>query len=84
MAGKNKQVIYSRVAHEQILAIMLYIASKGYPDTSLKFCDQLYNFGSTLGLYPEKYPVCQRSPLNKRNLRCATFTDYVFIYFAGG
>ena len=65
MAGQRKQVVYSRVAHEQILSIMLFIAQKGYPQTSLKFCDQLYDFGSTLGSFPEKFPVCYHRPFKK-------------------
>ena len=78
--AERKRVIYSRVAHEQILAIMLFIAEKGYPDTSLKFCDLLYDFGDTLGTFPEKYPVCYREPFKKRNFRCARFENYMFIY----
>jgi plasmid stabilization system protein ParE len=80
MAGKSKQVVYSGIAHEQILTIMLFIAKKGYPDTSIKFCDQLYDFGETLGSYPEKYTICHHNPFKKRNLRCAPFKNFVFIY----
>ena len=78
--AEKKQVIYTRVAHEQILAIMLFIAENGYPDTSLKFSDLLYVFGDSLCSFPEKYPVCYREPFKKRNLRCARFENYVFIY----
>jgi plasmid stabilization system protein ParE len=82
MVGKQR-VVYSRIAHDQILAIMLFIAKNGYPDTALKFCDLLYDFGESLGSFPEKYPVCHREPFKMRNLRCAVFKNYVFIYSNG-
>lgn len=80
MAGKKAQVVFSSVAHDQIYIIMLYIAEKGYPKTAEKFSEQLYNFGISLGVYPDKYPLCKRKPFLKRGLRCAPFKKYVFIY----
>jgi plasmid stabilization system protein ParE len=81
--AKKRRVVYSGIAHEQILAIMFYITEKGYPETSLKFCDLLYEFGSSLASFPEKFPLCHREPFQKRQLRCAPFKNYVFIYSVG-
>ena len=80
MAEKKAQVIFSEVAHDQIYAIMLYIAVKGYPETAEKFAEQLYEFGISLASFPGKYPLCKRKPFVARTLRCAPYKKYVFVY----
>jgi plasmid stabilization system protein ParE len=76
-------VKYSKIASEQILAIMVFIAQKSYPETSIKFCDLLFDFGNTLETFPEKHPICHREPFRKRNLHCALFKKFIFIYSIG-
>ena len=59
---------------------MLYIAQKGYPDTAIQFYNELYDFGDTLAIFPEKYTISRHEKYKKRKLRCAPYKDYVFIY----
>jgi plasmid stabilization system protein ParE len=80
MAKEGLKVVYSDIAHQQIFAVMIYIARQGYPETALKFTDDLYDFGQSLGLFPEKYSICKRKPLVTKKLRCAPFGPYIFVY----
>jgi len=81
MEKKKFKVKYEPKAEQSIFRISVYIAEKGYKETALKFNDILYNFGDSLALLPEKYPVCKKPILAKRKLRCAVFKkNYIFIY----
>lgn len=79
------EVIYTQYAVHSIKAIGTYITLKGYPDTAQKFILQLFDFGNTLSIFPEKYPVSHFKTLSTRGLRVATFRkNYVFIYKIDG
>jgi len=81
MVPKKLKVVFKPKADRQILNIMIYIATKGYPERSVKFSDKLYEFGYSLGILPEKYPVCRQKQLAKRKMRCAVFKkNYIFVY----
>jgi plasmid stabilization system protein ParE len=81
MEKKKFKVIYEPKAEQSIFRISVYISEKGYKETAVKFTDRLYNFGDSLALFPEKYPVCKKPLLAKRKLRCAVFKkNYIFIY----
>ena len=77
---QKKKVKFRKEASESIAKIANYIVDKGYPKTSKKFTDKLYEFGHSLNIFPDKYPLCRNAKLAKRNLRCAVFKDYAFIY----
>lgn len=79
--AEEKQIIYLPTAIDNIIAISLYIESKGYPMTAQKFKKKLFNFGNSLINFPEKYPLCKKPKLFKRKYRCAVFKkNYIFIY----
>ena len=81
MEKRKFEVIYEPKAEQSIFKISIYIAKKGYKETAVKFTNILYDFGDSLTLFPEKYPVCKKSILAKRKLRCAIFKkNYIFIY----
>ena len=80
MAEASYKVVYSDIAHQQIFAIMFYIARQGYPETAIKFVEELYDFGQSLGIFPEKYSICKRRPFAIKKLRCAPFEQYLFVY----
>ncbi|MFH1319584.1 MAG: type II toxin-antitoxin system RelE/ParE family toxin [Bacteroidota bacterium] len=84
MATKKLKVIYKPRADRHIFEIMLYIAQKGYPDTAIQFYNELYNFGNSLVVFPEKYPISRHEKFRKRNLRCAPYKNYIFIYEVSG
>ncbi|MCB0806421.1 MAG: type II toxin-antitoxin system RelE/ParE family toxin [Bacteroidales bacterium] len=81
MVKKSWKVIFRQRTIRKIRNIAIYIESRGYPENALRFANALYNFGESLGEYPEKYPICRNPIWAKRNLRCAVFRkDYLFIY----
>jgi len=80
MAQERHKVVYTNIAHQQIFAAMLYIARQGFPETALRFADSLYDFGQSLSIFPEKYSICKRKPLSSKELRCASFEHYLFVY----
>ncbi|MFH1320756.1 MAG: type II toxin-antitoxin system RelE/ParE family toxin [Bacteroidota bacterium] len=80
MAAKELKVIYKPRADRQIFSLMLYITQKGYPDTAIQFYNELYDFGDSLGIFPEKYTISRHEKFRKRNLRCAPYKNYIFIY----
>ncbi len=81
MEGKKIDVFYHSTAKDSISNIGAYIEMKGYPETAEKFTDRLYTFGESLGIFPEKYPLCRFTQLIKHTMRCAIFEqNYVFIY----
>lgn len=73
------KVIFKEVARISIRETALFIEKKGYPETALKFTERLYQFGSALADFPNKYPLCRFSKLSKQNLHCAVFEHkYIF------
>ena len=79
--AEEKQIIYLPTATDNIIAISLYIESKGYPMTAQKFKKKLFDFGNSLVNFPEKYSFCKKPKLFKKKYRYAVFKkNYIFIY----
>ena len=77
----EKQIIYLPGAIDNIIAISLYIESKGYPITAQNFKRKLFDFGNSLVNFPNKYPFCRKPKLFKNKYRCGIFKkNYIFIY----
>ena len=74
------QTIFTNRADKNIESIIKNILIQGYPDNAIKFKIKLYEFGRSLSFFPEKYPICRFEYFNKRNLRCAVYQEYIFIY----
>lgn len=80
-SGAKQKVVYKPKAIAGINAIAKNIAEEGYPETSKKFADRLYDFGDSLSFLPNKYKLCPHSKLAKRNMRCAVFQKYyIFVH----
>lgn len=78
---KEIAVIYTPKAKKSISKIAAYIHDKGYPETAIKFTERLYDFGDSLNIFPNKYPLCRQPQFAKRSMHCAVFLkDYVFVY----
>jgi hypothetical protein len=78
---KEVAVIIKPKAEQSIVAISIFIGSRGYPETALKFKDTLYEFAYSLSILPDKYPICKYAALAKRNFHCAVFhKNFIFIY----
>ncbi len=74
-------VIFKKRAANSIAKLAFYITEKGYPETSQKYRKRLYQFGHSLALFPDKYPVCKHKVYAKRKYRCVAFEKtYVFVY----
>jgi len=74
-------VILKPRAEQSIVDISIFIAGNGNPERALSFMDSLYEFGYSLSIFPNKYPICKKLTLAKRNLHCAVFDkNYIFIY----
>jgi hypothetical protein len=54
---EKAEVIFTPNASGKISKIAQFIEEKGYPETAEKFALSLYEFGSSLGLMPRKYPL---------------------------
>jgi len=81
MEKRALKVIFRRKTISKIKDIAIYIENRGYPITGDNFIHQLFNFGESLALFPNKYPVCRKKAWAKRDLRCAVFNKhYIFIY----
>jgi len=81
MEKRTLKVVFRRKTIGRIKGIAIYIEERGYPITAENFIQQLFDFGESLALFPNKYPVCRKKAWAKRNLRCAVFNkDYIFIY----
>ncbi len=81
MEKRTRKVVFRPKTISKIRDIAIYIEGKGYPITAEKFIQHLFDFGESLGDFPDKYPVCRKKAWAKRNLRCAVFRkNYVFIY----
>ena len=81
MEKGEPQVVFTPKASESIDQIVIYIEEKGYPNTAQIFADRLYQFGQSLSLLPDKYPICRFIQFAKYGYHCAVFEhNYVFIY----
>ena len=81
MENQKIDVIYAPKAKSSINKIAAYIEEKGYPETAEKFINKLYDFGNSLAVYRQAYPVCRQPRFAKRGMHCAVFhKDYIFVY----
>ncbi len=81
MEKRAKKVVFRPKTIRKIRDIAIYIESKGFPGTAESFVQELFDFGESLAVFPEKYPLCRKPAWAKRNLRCAVFKkNYIFIY----
>ncbi len=81
MEKRALKVVFRRKTIGKIKDIAIYIEERGYPITAENFIQQLFDFGESLALFPNKYPICRKKAWAKRNLRCAIFNkSYIFIY----
>ena len=79
MEKKEYKVIFLKRAEKSINSIFLYIVEKACLETAEKFIDELYNFGESLAIFPEKYPICRHISYAKRKYRCAGFKEKLYI-----
>ena len=81
MEKSKRKVVFRKRAIKRIRNVAIYIESKGFPDTAIKFALQLFDFGESLADFPDKYSICRKKAWAMRYLRCAIFKkDYIFIY----
>ena len=81
MEQKQINVKFRNLAYNSISKISIYIQEQGYPIRAEVFADKLIDFGYSLSLYLEKYPICRQEKFSRFGFRCAVFKkNYVFIY----
>lgn len=81
MEEEKAEVVFTARARKSISNISMYIEEEGYHETAEKFAEKLFDFGNSLGIFPEKYPICRHEPYAKRKYRCVTFKKYyVFVH----
>lgn len=81
MEERTIKVVFRPKTIGKIKDIAINIENKGYPITAEKFVQQLFDFGESLAVSPNKYPKCRKTVWAKRNLRCAVFNNnYIFIH----
>lgn len=74
-------VFYKQTAKDAIREIAIYIENKGYPETAEKFAEKFYEFGHSLAVFPNKYPLCRQQRFNTRKMHCAVFhKNFIFVY----
>ena len=80
MEEKEITVTWKKRAKNSLQKIYDFIAVDS-PEKADKFIDKVIDFGDSLKIFPEKYPVCRRKSYAKRKYRCVTFDNtYVFVY----
>lgn len=81
MEEEKFKVVFLPEASAAIEEVALYVEQKGYTETSEHYTERMVDFGFSLALFPEKYPLCRFKKFARKNLRCATFEQtYIFIY----
>lgn len=80
MEKEKVKVVYLNISKISIVNIGVWIEMQGYPDTAVKFIEKLYKFGDSIGLMPDKYPLCRSPKLAKAGMHCVEFKGWVFIY----
>ncbi|NOX48150.1 MAG: hypothetical protein GXO89_14350 [Chlorobi bacterium] len=58
--AEGKQITYLPNASKAISLISIFLRDKGYPETAHKFNTELYDFGNSLNIFPEKYSFCRK------------------------
>ncbi|MDQ1265781.1 MAG: hypothetical protein QG635_933 [Bacteroidota bacterium] len=75
------KVVFGKKAEAKLNIILGYIVVEGYPETAIRFIEKFRNFGESLSLFPEKYPICRFPELAEKKYRCAVFEkNYIFVY----
>jgi len=81
MAANEHEIVVKERAAVSMAEIMIYISKEGNPDRAYKLYEEFYAFIQTLSTFPNKYPVCRKPRLFKKNYRCAVFKkNYIFVY----
>jgi hypothetical protein len=80
MEKEKVKVVYLKSAKINIANIGLWIDWKGYSETAEKFMKKLYEFGDSIALMPEKYPICRDQRLAKAGMHCVEYKGWVFIF----
>ncbi len=73
-------VKFTGMAIRSINQISIYIASEGFPETSEKFANELYEFAQSIGFFPTKHKICSSPVLFIKQIRCAIFKNYIFLF----
>ncbi|MBU0489984.1 MAG: type II toxin-antitoxin system RelE/ParE family toxin [Bacteroidetes bacterium] len=80
MDEASGKVIWLNRAEISLQKIFLYIYGEA-PETAAKFIEKLIEFGDSLGILPEKYPLCRQKSFRKNRFHCAVFhKNYIFVY----
>ena len=79
--AEKKQVIFRKKAKQSIEEVSLYVEQNGYPETAEQYAQRMIDFGYSLTIFPNKYPICRFEKFAKRTLHCAAFDKtYIFVY----
>ena len=81
MAKEKKSVIFAPKDKISIRNIGEYITERGYPKRAEKFVNNLYSFGESLAIMPEKFNICRQPKLARKKMRCVAFRkNYIFVH----
>lgn len=81
MGTDKPKVVYYPKADLFIFKLALYIKDNGYPDTAIKIIESFYDFGDSLSVFPDKYPICKQKSLATKKMRCAVYMEnYIYAY----
>ncbi len=78
--AEKEEVVFREKAKKAICDVAIYISEEGYPDNAAKFAEKRILFGFSLANFPQKFPKCRYEQFSGRQLHCAVFEKYVFIY----
>jgi plasmid stabilization system protein ParE len=74
------KIFFSEKAILSINNISKYIASESYPEKAVKFSEELYNYAEKIAFYPTKHNICKSKILASKQIRCAIFHNYIFLF----
>jgi plasmid stabilization system protein ParE len=78
---KTLPVTFAESAERDINHILYYIAQQGYPEVALAYTDRIYDFCHTLGIMPDKFPLCRKKGYSRYQYRCVVFEHtYIIAY----
>lgn len=81
MEKEKPEVVFTPKASADIARISIYIEEQGYPYTAEKLVERMYDFGNSLSVFPNKYPLCRNKKFAKHGYHCAVFEKkYIFLY----
>ncbi|MFH1322117.1 MAG: type II toxin-antitoxin system RelE/ParE family toxin [Bacteroidota bacterium] len=75
-----EELEWKEKAEVSLQNIYLYIYQDS-PVNAMKYFKKLIDFGNSLIILPDKYPICKQKSLARRKMRCAVFDKtYIFVY----